>query len=81
MRRKILELNKYKFLIKNEKNLTVKELIDNGYEEDIVNEVYDKIMKNEYKRRQAPIGIRISNKAFGTGRRFPIVNQYREKNK
>ena len=52
-----------------------------GYEEEVVNEVYDKIMKNEYKRRQAPIGVRISNKAFGTGRRFPIVNQYREKNK
>ena len=64
-----------------EKNLTIKELTDNVYEEEVVNEVYDKIMKNEYKRRQAPIGIRISNKAFGTGRRFPIVNQYREKNK
>jgi NAD+ synthase (glutamine-hydrolysing) len=60
-----------------EQNLTVKELTDNGYDKEIVDEVYDKIMKNEYKRRQAPIGIRISNKAFGMGRRFPIVNQYR----
>ena len=64
-----------------EQNLTIKELTDNGYEEEVVNEVYAKIIKNEYKRRQAPIGIRISNKAFGMGRRFPIVNQYREKNK
>ena len=65
----------------NTQNLTIKELTDNGYEEEVVNEVYAKIIKNEYKRRQAPIGIRISNKAFGMGRRFPIVNQYREKNK
>ena len=64
-----------------EQNLTVKELTDNGYDKEIVDEVYDKIMKNEYKRRQAPIGIRISNKAFGMGRRFPIVNQYRGGNK
>ena len=64
-----------------EQNLTVKELTDNGYEKEVINEVYDKIMKNEYKRRQAPIGIRISNKAFGMGRRFPIVNQYRGGNK
>ena len=64
-----------------EQNLTIKELTDNGYEEEVVNEVYAKIIKNEYKRRQAPIGIRVSNKAFGMGRRFPIVNQYREKNK
>ena len=59
-----------------QQNLTVKELTDNGYDKEIVNEVYDKIMKNEYKRRQAPIGIRISNKAFGMGRRMPIVGKY-----
>ena len=43
--------------------------------------VYDKIIRNEYKRRQAPIGIRISKKAFGAGRRFPIVNHYQEETK
>ena len=33
---------------------------------------------NEYKRRQAPIGIRVSNKAFGIGRRYPVINHFRE---
>ena len=61
-----------------EKNMTKKELINDGYDKETVEFVYDKIIKNEYKRRQAPIGIRISKKAFGAGRRFPIVNHYQE---
>ena len=64
-----------------EKQMTTEELVKDGYDEEMIMEVYDKIVKNEYKRRQAPIGIRISNKAFGVGRRFPIVNHFREKNK
>ena len=32
---------------------------------------------NEYKRRQAAPGLRISSKAFGIGRRFPIVNHFK----
>ena len=61
-----------------EKRTTKKELINDGYDKETVEFVYDKIIKNEYKRRQAPIGIRISKKAFGAGRRFPIVNHYQE---
>jgi len=61
-----------------EKKMTIKELIDDGYDKMTVELVYEKIIKNEYKRRQAPIGIRISKKAFGAGRRFPIVNHYQE---
>jgi len=37
-----------------------------------------KVRYSEYKRRQAPPGIRISKKAFGVGRRYPIVNAYKE---
>ena len=61
-----------------EKRMTKKELINYGYDKETVEFVYDKIIKNEYKRRQAPIGIRISKKAFGAGRRFPIINHYQE---
>tara|TARA_X000001036_G_scaffold292940_1_gene272223 strand:- start:18005 stop:19618 length:1614 start_codon:yes stop_codon:yes gene_type:complete len=61
-----------------EKKMTKKELIDDGYDKKIIDFVYDKIINNEYKRRQAPIGIRISKKAFGVGRRFPIVNHYQK---
>ena len=50
-------------------NVSLSKILDN----------YERIIKNEYKRRQAPIGIRISQKAFGVGRRFPIVNHYMEK--
>jgi len=32
---------------------------------------------NEYKRRQSPIGIKITQKAFGKDRRLPITNKYR----
>ena len=64
-----------------EKGKTIKDLINNGYEETMISDVYNKIIKNEYKRRQAPIGIRISKKAFGNGRRFPIVNHFKGEKK
>ena len=64
-----------------EKKMKIKELIDDGYDRKTVESVYKKIIKNEYKRRQAPIGIRISKKAFGVGRRIPIVNHYQEDTK
>ena len=54
------------------------ELIDKGFEKSIVIDIKNKITFNEYKRRQAPIGIRVSKKAFGLGRRFPIVNHFNE---
>ena len=63
-------------IIKGEKS--IKDLINSGFDSKIVLETYNTIMKNEYKRRQAPIGIRVTNKAFGNGRRFPIVNHYKE---
>ena len=63
-------------IIKGEKS--IKDLINSGFDSKIVLETYNTIIKNEYKRRQAPIGIRVTNKAFGNGRRFPIVNHYKE---
>ena len=38
--------------------------------------IYNRIKKMEYKRRQSPIGFRVSKKAFGLGRRVPIVNHF-----
>ena len=52
-------------------------LIEMGYPKDIITEVMDLIHLSEYKRRQAPPGIKVSNKAFGVGRKYPIVNQYK----
>lgn len=56
------------------------QLTDDGYNKELVESVYQKIRINEYKRRQAAPGLRVTKKAFGTGRRMPIVNQYKGKN-
>ena len=53
------------------------ELVKMGADQELVNSLYQKIKNNEYKRRQAAPGLRVSSKAFGTGRRVPIVNHYR----
>ena len=58
-------------------NMGKQKLIDIGYNEKIIDDVLNKIYLSEYKRRQAPPGIKISNKAFGIGRRYPIVNKYK----
>ena len=52
------------------------ELEEEGYDPVLISDLIKKIRLAEYKRRQAPPGIRISSKAFGVGRRYPIVNAY-----
>ena len=54
-------------------------LIDDGYDSQLVYDIYNRIKANEFKRRQAAPGLRISSKAFGVGRRIPIVNHYKYK--
>ena len=53
------------------------ELIAAGHDPDAVRRVVQLVDRNEYKRRQAPPGVRISTRAFGRDRRMPIVNRYR----
>ena len=59
-----------------ERRKSPKELIETGLEEKLVYEVYNRIMMHEYKRRQSAPGLRLKPKAFGMGRRFPIINHY-----
>jgi NAD+ synthase (glutamine-hydrolysing) len=47
-----------------------------GYSLELVNRLIERIYRNEYKRRQSPPGLRISEKAFSVGRRFPIVQGF-----
>lgn len=47
-----------------------------GYTREVVEDLVRRIHCNEYKRRQSPPGLRISEKAFSVGRRFPIVQGY-----
>lgn len=49
------------------------EIIKQGYEPLVVKRLISMIKKNEYKRRQAAPGLRVTSKAFGMGRRFPIA--------
>ena len=53
-----------------------KELLEAGYEEEEINDVLRKIKNAEYKRKQAPPGIKVTKKAFGIGRKMPIVNNF-----
>ena len=61
-------------IIEKQKPLSV--LINEGFEESLVRDIYKKIKSNEYKRKQAPPALRVSSKAFGIGRRLPIVNNF-----
>lgn len=53
------------------------QLILRGFEEEEVDRVITLVDRAEYKRRQAPPGIKITTKAFGRDRRMPITNRYR----
>ena len=62
-----------------EERKSPKELIANGADKELVMRLYRLIRINEFKRRQAAPGLRVSPKAFGVGRRVPIVNHYKGK--
>ena len=53
------------------------ELISDGFNPDLIDEISALIRANEFKRRQSAPGLKISKKAFGIGRRIPIVSKYR----
>ncbi len=56
----------------------VEEIIDNHQDPEIVKKIIQMVNINEYKRFQAPPVLRISSKAFGSGRRMPLVAKYME---
>ena len=60
-----------------EGDLTAAELIEAGFDEDVVRRVVRLVDLAEYKRRQTPPGVRVTPKAFGRDRRMPITNRYR----
>ena len=60
-----------------EDDLTATELVEAGFDPDLVARVVGMVDRAEYKRRQSPLGVRVSPKAFGRDRRMPITNGYR----
>jgi NAD+ synthase (glutamine-hydrolysing) len=60
-----------------EADMGVAEIVADGYDRDLVMSVARMVDRNEYKRRQAAPGVKITTKAFGKDRRLPITNKYR----
>jgi NAD+ synthase (glutamine-hydrolysing) len=60
-----------------EEDRSFEEILSLGYEAEGAQKVVRMIDKSEYKRRQSPPGVKITKKAFGRDRRFPITNKYR----
>ena len=61
-----------------EQNLAPAEIVAGGQREEDVRRVVGLIKRNEYKRRQAPVGIRITQRGFGKDWRYPITSKYQE---
>ena len=61
-----------------EKDLSPRQIIANGYAEADVRRVVRLLKISEYKRRQAPVGIRVTQRGFGKDWRYPITNRYRD---
>jgi NAD+ synthase (glutamine-hydrolysing) len=59
-----------------EEDLSVHEITARGFDRDTVTRVLELVKRSEYKRRQAPPGIRISRRAFGRDWRYPITSKY-----
>jgi NAD+ synthase (glutamine-hydrolysing) len=60
-----------------EDDLSVAEITEQGFDRDTVLRVLEMVKRNEYKRRQAPPGVRISGRAFGRDWRYPITSGYK----
>ena len=60
-----------------EKELSIEQICKKGYSVSVVKKIRNLLLKSEYKRRQAPPGVKVSIKSFGKERRYPITNQFK----
>lgn len=60
-----------------EQDLSAAAIIAQGFDKAVVEKIISLVDRNEYKRRQAPIGVRISKRGFGRDRRYPITSGWR----
>jgi len=61
-----------------EEHRSIAEIVEMGFARSVVEDVVRRIRVNEYKRKQAPLGLKVTTKAFGQGRRYPTAEGYRE---
>jgi len=59
-----------------ELDYTLDEIVSEGFDESIVRRVIGMVLRNEYKRRQAPPGVKITSRAYGKDRRYPITSGF-----
>lgn len=57
---------------------SIEAIVKDGFEESMVRRIAGLVLLNEYKRRQAPPGVRITHRAFGRDRRYPITSGWRD---
>ena len=62
-----------------EQDMPMDDIIATGLEREVVEQVVGMVQRNEYKRRQSAPGVRITKRAFGRDRRYPITSGYRKK--
>jgi NAD+ synthase (glutamine-hydrolysing) len=60
-----------------EQDWSVEDIIADGFDERMVRRIARLVLINEYKRRQGPPGVRITHRAFGRDRRYPITSGWR----
>jgi len=58
-----------------EDHLSIDQIVAMGFNKALVIDIIKRIYRNEYKRQQAPPGLKVTSKAFGYGRRYPIAHQ------
>jgi NAD+ synthase (glutamine-hydrolysing) len=61
-----------------EEDRSIDGIVEQGFDRDLVRRVVRMVDRNEYKRRQGPPGIKVTQKAFGRDRRLPITNRFLE---
>ncbi len=59
---------------------SIPDIVAAGFDEAVVRQVVRMIRTSEYKRRQSPVGIRVTHRSFGRDWRYPITNRFREEN-
>ncbi len=60
-----------------EEDCAPEDIVAQGLDEAVVRDVVARVLRNEYKRRQAPPGVKTTSRAFGRDRRYPITSGYR----
>ena len=61
-----------------EEDWSIDDITASGFDRDMVKRVVRMVVRNEYKRRQAPPGVRVTKRAFGRDRRYPITSRFEQ---